>query len=53
MPDEIVHMLTASGTADDARKKVSEYIADGATCPILYPLGDVYATIDAFTNWNA
>ncbi len=39
--------------ADDARKKVSEYIADGATCPILYPLGDVYATIDAFTNWNA
>ena len=53
VPDEIVHMLTASGTADDARKKVSEYIADGATCPILYPLGDVYATIDAFTNWNA
>lgn len=50
VPDEIVHMLTASGTADDARKKVSEYIADGATCPILYPLGDVYATIDAFTN---
>ena len=53
VPDEIVHMLTASGTADDARKKVSEYVADGATCPILYPLGDVYATIDAFTNWNA
>lgn len=53
VPDEIVHMLTASGTADDARKKVSEYIANGATCPILYPLGDVYATIDAFTNWNA
>ena len=53
VPDEIVHMLTASGTADDARRKVSEYIADGATCPILYPLGDVYATIDAFTNWNA
>jgi len=53
VPDEIVQMLTASGTADDARKKVSEYIADGATCPILYPLGDVYATIDAFTNWNA
>ncbi len=53
VPDEIVHMLTASGTADDARRKVSEYIADGATCPILYPLGDVYATIDAFTNWDA
>ncbi|MSO58938.1 MAG: LLM class flavin-dependent oxidoreductase [Ilumatobacteraceae bacterium] len=53
VPDDIVHMLTASGTPDDARQKVSEYISDGATCPILYPLGDVYATIDAFTNWQA
>src|SRR6185436_5342367 len=40
VPDEIVQMLTASGTPDEARAKVSEYIADGCTCPILYPLGD-------------
>lgn len=53
VPDEIVQMLTASGTAEDARAKVREYIADGATCPILYPLGDVKAMIDAFSGWTA
>ncbi|MFZ9156680.1 MAG: LLM class flavin-dependent oxidoreductase, partial [Ilumatobacteraceae bacterium] len=45
VPDEIVQMLTASGTPDDARAKVREYMRDGATCPILYPLGDVKAMI--------
>jgi 5,10-methylenetetrahydromethanopterin reductase len=53
VPDEIVQMLTASGTPDDARAKVREYMADGATCPILYPLGDVRAMIDAFSGWTA
>ena len=53
VPDEIVQMLTASGTPDEARTKVREYIADGATCPILYPLGDVTAMIDAFAGWTA
>lgn len=53
VPDEIVQMLTASGTPDDARAKVREYIQDGATCPILYPLGDVTAMIDAFAGWTA
>jgi 5,10-methylenetetrahydromethanopterin reductase len=48
VPDEIVQMLTASGTAADARAKVAEYVANGATCPILYPLGDAKAMIDAF-----
>ena len=52
VPDEIVQMLTASGTPDEARAKVSEYIADGCTCPILYPLGDVEAMIDAFSGWE-
>jgi 5,10-methylenetetrahydromethanopterin reductase len=52
VPDEIVQMLTASGTPDEARAKVAEYIASGATCPILYPLGDVHAMIDAFSNWT-
>jgi 5,10-methylenetetrahydromethanopterin reductase len=52
VPDEIVQMLTASGTPDEARAKVTEYIASGATCPILYPLGDVHAMIDAFSNWT-
>ena len=52
VPDEIVQMLTASGTADEARAKVSEYIVDGCTCPILYPLGDPQAMIDAFSGWE-
>lgn len=52
VPDEIVQMLTASGTAADARAKVAEYMAHGCTCPILYPLGDVKAMIDAFAGWD-
>jgi 5,10-methylenetetrahydromethanopterin reductase len=52
VPDEIVQMLTASGTPDEARAKVADYIGTGATCPILYPLGDVHAMIDAFSNWT-
>jgi 5,10-methylenetetrahydromethanopterin reductase len=49
VPDEVVQMVSASGTPEECRAKVSEYIAHGATCPILYPLGDdVDAMIDAF-----
>ena len=39
VPDEIVQLITASGTADECRAKVAEYVAAGCTCPILYPLG--------------
>jgi 5,10-methylenetetrahydromethanopterin reductase len=49
VPDEIVQMLTASGTPSEARERVQHYIDHGATCPILYPLGDVEAMIDAFS----
>ncbi|MXW41952.1 MAG: LLM class flavin-dependent oxidoreductase [Acidimicrobiia bacterium] len=49
VPDEVVQMLCAAGTADECRAKVDEYVANGATCPILYPLGpNVQAMIDAF-----
>lgn len=49
VPDEIVQMVTASGTSDECRAKVQEYVDAGATCPILYPLGDdVESMIDAF-----
>jgi 5,10-methylenetetrahydromethanopterin reductase len=49
VPDEVVQMITASGTADECRTKVTEYVERGCTCPILYPLGDdVPAMIDAF-----
>jgi 5,10-methylenetetrahydromethanopterin reductase len=52
VPDEIVQMLTASGTPAEARQRVTHYLKNGATCPILYPLGDVNAMIDAFSNWD-
>jgi 5,10-methylenetetrahydromethanopterin reductase len=51
VPDEVVQMITASGTAEECRAKVREYVEAGCTCPILYPLGeDVPAMIDAFAD---
>jgi len=52
VPDEVVRMLTASGTPEQARDRVREFMAHGATGPILYPLGDVHAMIDAFAGWS-
>jgi 5,10-methylenetetrahydromethanopterin reductase len=53
VPDEVVQLITASGTADECRAKVREYVDNGCTCPILYPLGpDVGAMIEAFANGN-
>jgi 5,10-methylenetetrahydromethanopterin reductase len=49
VPDDAVQLITASGTAEECRAKVEEYVAAGATCPILYPLGDdVRLMIDTF-----
>ena len=53
VPDDVVRMLTASGTPDQARRRVADYVKHGCTCPILYPLGDVRAMIDAFSGWTA
>ncbi len=51
VPDDVVQMITASGTAAEVRAKVREYVAAGATCPILYPLGpDVQLMIDTFAD---
>ena len=51
VPDDIVQMITASGTPDEVRAKVDEYIASGCTCPILYPLADdVHLMIDTFAR---
>lgn len=48
VPDDVVQMCTASGSPEEAKAKVREYIASGATCPILYPLGDPILMIDIF-----
>jgi 5,10-methylenetetrahydromethanopterin reductase len=51
VPDEAVQMISASGTPEECRAKVREYVDAGCTCPILYPLGDdVRAMIDAFAG---
>lgn len=51
VPDELIEKITASGTPDEARKKVNEYIHNGCTCPILYPVGgDVKLLIETFAQ---
>jgi len=51
VPDDVVQLITASGTPEEVRAKVREYVASGCTCPILYPLGDdVRLMIDTFAN---
>lgn len=49
--DDVVMRVTASGTPDEARAKVREYVKNGCTCPILYPVGgDVHLLIDTFAQ---
>jgi 5,10-methylenetetrahydromethanopterin reductase len=51
VPDDLVYRITASGTPEEARAKVKEYVDRGATCPILYPVGgDVKLLIDTFAE---
>jgi 5,10-methylenetetrahydromethanopterin reductase len=51
VPDDVVQLITAAGTAEECRAKVGEYVAAGCTCPILYPLGDdVPLMIEAFSD---
>ncbi|HEX6386377.1 MAG TPA: LLM class flavin-dependent oxidoreductase [Anaerolineae bacterium] len=48
VPDDVVQTCTASGSPQEVKAKVREYIDHGATCPILYPLGDPVLMIDIF-----
>jgi 5,10-methylenetetrahydromethanopterin reductase len=49
VPKDLIYKITASGTPDEARAKVEEYIKTGCTCPILYCVGgDVNLLIDTF-----
>jgi len=53
VPDDVVQLLCAAGTADECRAKVRHYIDNGCTTPILYPLGpDAKGMIDAFADWD-
>jgi 5,10-methylenetetrahydromethanopterin reductase len=54
VPDELVTRITASGTPEQARTKVMEYMDNGATCPILYPVGgDIKLLVDTFSPIHA
>jgi 5,10-methylenetetrahydromethanopterin reductase len=50
VPDDLVQRITASGTPEEVKAKVREYVANGSTCPILYPLGDPYLMIEVFAD---
>lgn len=50
VPDDVVQMCTASGSPEEVKAKVREYIDNGCTCPILYPLGDPMLMIDIFSE---
>lgn len=51
VPEDLIHRITASGTPDEAHAKVKEYMKNGCTCPILYPVGgDVHLLIDTFAT---
>ena len=50
VPDDLVLRITATGTPGEARSRVMEYVKRGATCPILYPLGDPKLMIDTFAT---
>ena len=50
VPEDLIHRITASGTPEEARAKVKEYLDRGATSPVLYSVGgDVRLLIDTFS----
>ncbi len=50
VPDDLVQRITASGTPEEVKAKVREYVEHGCTCPILYPLGDPHLMIEVFSD---
>lgn len=52
VPEEVVQMLTASGTPTQVRARVADYVKSGCTCPVLYSLGDVHEMVDTFAGWE-
>lgn len=51
VPEDLILRITASGTPAEARLKVKEYMNNGCTCPILYPVGgNVKLLVDTFSN---
>lgn len=54
VPDDVVQLVVAAGDEHEVRARVRDYVAAGATYPVLYPLtDDVDMLIDAFANGYA
>lgn len=50
VPDDLICRITASGTPDEARAKVGEYMKNGCASPIMYSVGgDIRLLIDTFS----
>lgn len=48
VPDDVVRLITASGTPSEVKRKIEEYMAHGCTAPLILPLsGDVEYAIRA------
>lgn len=51
VPEDLILRITVFGTPSEARAKVAEYINNGCTCPILYPVGGNFnLLIDTFAQ---
>ena len=49
MPDEVVEALTLTGDPDHCVERLKAYRKAGVDLPILMPIGDIRAAIEAFT----
>jgi len=50
--DDLVRKIAAVGNAKECRRKVSEYVASGCTCPLLYSVGEnVTDIVKAFSGF--
>jgi len=49
MPDEVIGALTLTGDPDRCIERLKDYRKAGVDLPIVMPIGDVRAAIDAFT----
>ncbi|MDW8041196.1 MAG: LLM class flavin-dependent oxidoreductase [Nitrososphaerota archaeon] len=51
VPDEVVKLITASGTSSEVKSKINEYMSHGCTAPLILPLsGDIDYAIKALAS---
>lgn len=50
MPDEVVQALTLTGNADQCNERLKDYRSSGVGLPIIMPIGNADAAIQAFTT---